>query len=141
MGADDNAGDERHTAGVGETNELIEHFKTEVDREALRENLRLTPAERVAKMLPSPELALHEPPVPSTAADAGEDLVEAFKKDVDRTLLIENLKLTPADRMETFVRFMESIYELRRAGRRPKDFLAVAELEALVEERNKRKGQ
>jgi len=55
--------------------------------------------------------------VPYTTGSATDDLVEAFKRDVDRTLLIENLKLTPAQRMERFVRFMESIYELRRSRR------------------------
>ena len=36
---------------------------------------------------------------------------------------------------------LERLIVLKRAASRPKDFLAVAELEALLEERNKRKGQ
>lgn len=45
-------------------------------------------------------------------------VIEAYKKDVDRTLLRENLKLTPDQRLhklEVFVRFAA---DLREAGRR-----------------------
>jgi hypothetical protein len=44
-------------------------------------------------------------------------VVESYKKDVDRTLLRENLKLTSEDRSRKFERNMKMIYELRRAGR------------------------
>jgi hypothetical protein len=37
-------------------------------------------------------------------------------RDVDRTLLRENLKLSPAQRLEKFANFMRFISELRRAG-------------------------
>ncbi len=50
--------------------------------------------------------------------DVYDPVVEAYKKDVDRTLLIENLKLTPEERSQRFLRFMEMIYEVRRAGER-----------------------
>ncbi|MEO8271730.1 MAG: hypothetical protein ABI557_18550 [Aureliella sp.] len=43
-------------------------------------------------------------------------VIEAYKKDVDRTLLRENLKLTPAERFLKFDRFMQSVIELREAG-------------------------
>ena len=45
-------------------------------------------------------------------------VIEAYKKDVDRTLLRENLKLTPEQRLrklQQLVRFRE---ECREAGRR-----------------------
>jgi hypothetical protein len=48
--------------------------------------------------------------------DVFDPVVEAYKKDVDRTLLIENLKLTPEERCDKFLRFMEMVYEIRRAG-------------------------
>ena len=48
--------------------------------------------------------------------DVFDPVIEAYKKDVDRTLLIENLKLTPAQRAEKLVSFMEFLHELRRAG-------------------------
>jgi len=50
-------------------------------------------------------------------ADFQDPVVEAFKKDVDRSLLRENLKLTPAERSRKFERNMRLVYELRRAAR------------------------
>ena len=50
-------------------------------------------------------------------------VVEAYMRDVDRTLLRENLKLTPAQRLEKLVNFSAFAAELRAAGaraRRPK---------------------
>lgn len=52
------------------------------------------------------------------AADYLDPVIEAYKKDVDRTLLRENLKLSVDQRFHKFERFMEYIYELREAGRR-----------------------
>jgi hypothetical protein len=45
-------------------------------------------------------------------------VIEAYKKDVDRTLLRENLKLTPAQRVEKMIRVLAFTEELRRAGGR-----------------------
>jgi hypothetical protein len=45
-------------------------------------------------------------------------VTEYFKKDVDRTLLREHLKLTPQQRLEKLVAFMRSLDQLR-ASRRP----------------------
>ena len=50
--------------------------------------------------------------------DYCDPVIEAYKKDVDRTLLRENLKLTVEQRFEKFERFMEYVYELREAGRK-----------------------
>jgi len=52
------------------------------------------------------------------AADYFDPVVEAYKKDVDRTLLRENLKLSVDERFQKFERFMEYVSELREAGRR-----------------------
>jgi hypothetical protein len=46
-------------------------------------------------------------------ADAVDPVIEAYKKDVDRTLLRENLKLTPQERSEQLVRVLADIAELR----------------------------
>jgi hypothetical protein len=62
-----------------------------------------------------------EEPVEVGAIDETTDLIQCFKKDVDRTLLIENLKLTVAERMEKFEANMEMMYELRRAGQRMRE--------------------
>ncbi len=45
-------------------------------------------------------------------------VIEVYLKDVDRTLIRENLKLTTEQRLEKFVRFMRGIRELRAAGER-----------------------
>ena len=45
-------------------------------------------------------------------------VIEAYKKDVDRTLLREMLKLTPQERSEKFASFMELAYAMRAAGER-----------------------
>lgn len=45
-------------------------------------------------------------------------VTEYYKKDVDRTLLREHLKLTPQQRLERLVAFMRSLDLLRAARRR-----------------------
>jgi hypothetical protein len=45
-------------------------------------------------------------------------VIEAYKKDVDRTLLRENLKLSPAQRIEKMMSVLAFAEELRRTGRR-----------------------
>jgi hypothetical protein len=60
---------------------------------------------------------------PSQAADVGapeyvDPVIEVYKKDVDRTLLRENLKLSVEERFQKFERFMEYVHELREGGRR-----------------------
>ena len=50
------------------------------------------------------------------SAAANNNSVVDFMCDVDRTLLRENLKLTPEQRLEKFSSFMRFIAELRRAG-------------------------
>jgi hypothetical protein len=44
-------------------------------------------------------------------------VIEAYKKDVDRTLLRENLRLTVEERFEKLVQLARFADELRRAGR------------------------
>jgi hypothetical protein len=51
-------------------------------------------------------------------ADAFDPVIEAYKKDVDRTILRENLKLSPQQRSEKFVSFMKGIYQLREIAAR-----------------------
>ncbi len=51
-------------------------------------------------------------------ADEFDPVIEAYKKDVDRTLLRENLKLTVEERFVKFERFWEYAQELREAGRK-----------------------
>lgn len=51
------------------------------------------------------------------AADVMDPVIEVYKRDVDRTLLVKNLELTPAQRAEKLVDFVAFLDELRRAGR------------------------
>lgn len=44
-------------------------------------------------------------------------VIEAHKKDVDRTLIRENLRLSVEQRFEALMRLQEFAEELRRAGR------------------------
>ncbi len=50
--------------------------------------------------------------------DYRDPVIEAYKKDVDRTLLRENLKLTVDERFRKFRAFMRQVIGLRDAGRR-----------------------
>jgi hypothetical protein len=47
-------------------------------------------------------------------------VIEVYKRDVDRTLLRENLRLTPQQRIEKLMSFMRSVEQLREAARRKK---------------------
>ena len=51
-------------------------------------------------------------------ADYVDPVIEAYKKDIDRTLLRENLKLTVDQRFQKFESFMEWAKELGEAGRK-----------------------
>ncbi|HEY2030533.1 MAG TPA: hypothetical protein VGH20_15140 [Myxococcales bacterium] len=45
-------------------------------------------------------------------------VIEAYKKDVDRSLIRENLKLTPDQRLRNLVETQRFAAELRRAGQK-----------------------
>ncbi len=47
-------------------------------------------------------------------------VIEAYKRDVDRTLLRQALRLTPEQRLIELQRLVELAEELRRAGREAK---------------------
>jgi len=51
-------------------------------------------------------------------AEYCDPVIEAYKKDVDRTLLRENLKLTVEQRFVKFEQFWRYAQELREAGRK-----------------------
>jgi len=44
-------------------------------------------------------------------------VIELYKRDVDRTLLRENLRLTPQQRIEKLMSFVRTIEQLRQAPR------------------------
>jgi len=43
-------------------------------------------------------------------------VIEAYKQHIDRTLLIENLKLTPTERLRKLMEMVMVYRELKRAG-------------------------
>lgn len=47
-------------------------------------------------------------------------IIEAYKKDVDRTLLRANLRKTVTERIEALMELQKLADEARRAGRKPK---------------------
>lgn len=49
--------------------------------------------------------------------DSMDAVIAAYKKDIDRTLLRENLKLTPEERLLKFDQFMDFLAEVQRAGK------------------------
>jgi hypothetical protein len=51
-------------------------------------------------------------------ADYRDPVVEVYKKDIDRTLLRENLKLTVEERFRKFESLAQYARELREAGQR-----------------------
>jgi hypothetical protein len=55
-----------------------------------------------------------------TTAQWTDPVVEAYKRDVDRTLLRENLKLTPAERLLAVQRLGEFIEELQLGMKKAK---------------------
>ncbi len=81
-------------------------------------------------------MELHQRPAPRTAEEgelpepprcgmselappeAQDPVIEVYKRDVDRTLLRENLKLSPAERAERFQDFMRFLEGVREAGAR-----------------------
>ena len=44
-----------------------------------------------------------------------DDVIDVYKRDVDRSLLRENLSLTPDERVRKMISVMEFVEELRRA--------------------------
>ena len=45
-------------------------------------------------------------------------VIEAYKKDVDRTLIRENLRLTPEQRLDKLQAFVRALAELRAGANR-----------------------
>jgi len=56
------------------------------------------------------------PPLAGEAPFAPDPVIEAYKKDVDRGLILENLKLTVDERLRQLVALQRFAAEVRRAG-------------------------
>lgn len=55
---------------------------------------------------------------PDESAIEPDPVVEAYKRDVDRTLIRENLRLSAEQRIERLIALQRFAEELRRAGQR-----------------------
>jgi hypothetical protein len=49
--------------------------------------------------------------------DSSDPVIEAYKKDVDRTLIRENLKKSHEERVLALEEMLEVVYEAQRAGK------------------------
>ena len=56
-----------------------------------------------------------------TTIPAADPVIEAYKKDIDRTLLRENLAKTPEERIRDLVQLQRFADEVKRAGRKTLD--------------------
>jgi hypothetical protein len=56
--------------------------------------------------------------VPEPVSLDPDPVIEVYKRDIDRTLLRENLKLTPEERLLKLQAFVTFTAEIREAGRR-----------------------
>ena len=54
---------------------------------------------------------------PERGSTPPDPIIEAYKKDIDRTLLRENLKLSVEDRLRQLMQLQQFAEELRKAGR------------------------
>lgn len=71
---------------------------------------------------PPSAVALYNPPVAEraelfTISLAPDPVIEAYKKDVDRTLIRENLRLTVTERVHKLIAALHLVEELRRSRR------------------------
>lgn len=107
---------------------VIEFYKRRVDRALLRENLKLSVDERLQRLQELADKQLsprRQPPGPDQPwqpiSDCGpnrttDPIIELYKRDVDRTLLRENLRLSPEQRLQKLEGFVRFVGELRMAA-------------------------
>lgn len=61
------------------------------------------------------------PSVECQAMSSIDDIIEIYKKSVDRSLLIENLRKTPEQRLRDLQKLQQTAEELQRAGRESRE--------------------
>lgn len=118
--------------------DVIEVLMKHVDLGAIRENLKLTPEQRLMKLQARLEVeerqqtgnALYElreetisqgtsaEPAPDSEQDSMDLVIRVLADEVDMTLIRENLRLTPHQRLQKLQDFMNTMEELHRAGER-----------------------
>ena len=61
------------------------------------------------------------PPIEGPPPFEPDPVIEAYKKDIDRTLIRENLKRTVEERLRNLVSFQRFVLKMQRAGREALD--------------------
>jgi hypothetical protein len=108
---------------------IIEHYKRFVDRARLRANLKLTVDERLHRLeqLAAERPPARQPPSPDQpwrpVSDCGPDrssdpVIELYKRDIDRTLLRENLRRSVDQRLQKLGDFVGFVRELHAGAKR-----------------------
>jgi hypothetical protein len=108
---------------------IIEHYKRLVDRAALRANLKLTVDERLHRLqqLAAERPPARQPPSPDQpwrpVSDCGpgrisDPVIELYKRDIDRTLLRQNLMRTVDERCRALESMACLIEELQSQNRK-----------------------
>jgi hypothetical protein len=103
---------------------VIEVYKKDVDRTLLVENLRLSVEERLRRLqdfvgeLERMKARAPRARGPAPGVDGASGVIEAFKKDIDRGLLRNSLRLSVEERLRELMRFQSFIEEMRRGLRR-----------------------
>ena len=75
--------------------------------------LRITPRLRYNRCVKQPNNKQSQ----AHTVPGADPVIEAYKKDVDRTLIRENLRLTVDERFQQLMKLQEFAEELRRAGK------------------------
>ena len=78
-------------------------------------------------MKPSPINIPHHIREELPPPDVFDPVIEYYKRDVDRTLLRENLKLTPQQRADKFAAFLLALDQIRGAAGRATDDKSTSE--------------
>lgn len=65
---------------------------------------------------------MNHPDQTAEALDGLDAVIEAYKKDVDITVIRENLRLTVDQRFQQLMKLQQFLEELQRAGRKARGF-------------------
>jgi hypothetical protein len=118
------------TSNAARTDPVVDYYKQFVDRSALREILRLSADERCRRMeaiAQATSIPQAQPPSPDRAwqpvSDCGpgrssDPVIELYKRDIDRTLLRENLRRTADQRCQALESLARLVDEFRSQKRR-----------------------
>lgn len=115
---------------------VIEAYKKDVDRALIRENLCLSVEERFIKLMQLQKFADELRKAGREITSLGSlDLLGEITGGGSYEALLPNSVTLQLFGIECLCLSLETLIQVKRAAGRPKDFEAVAELEAILEER------